>query len=340
MSKLKLWMAIVIMGILPLSFSYAGLVWQAGEGWVDEGGDAVHATTAKTQLDLARDLETKEIYKDALKAYESLLRRWPLSIYSGEAQFKIGLMNERTSDFWKAYKSYEKVVTKFPGSQFFDLAIERMYSIGNLYLSGEPQRLWKIPLPPSQEKTVQIFETVIKSAPYGKYAAASYFQIGQARETQQKWTQAIESYNTILDKYPGSDLAPDAQFQIGYVWLNAASAPDYDQSAAQKSIEAFEDYLVRFPNALKIDQAKNHIAGLKERISQGAFNIAKFYETQGNLKAAYIYYNEVVRQNPESQQAKTAKERIEALKPEVEIKGKVSPSNTNASISAFSNNQS
>ncbi len=305
----------MIIGLCP---TRAGLIWQQGEGWIDEAGDAMHTSSAKSQLEAAHSLEAKEDWKDALKAYEVLLHSWPLSIYSGEAQFKIGLMQEKRGDFWAAYKAYEKVVSKFPGSPFFDLAVEREYSIGMLYLAGEPQRIWKIPLLPSMDKTVEIFESVIKAAPYGKWAPSAYFQVGQAREKQGKWTKAIEAYNMILDKYPNSDMASAAQYQIGFAWLSAASKPDYDQSAAQKSIEAFEDYISRFPKSEKVEQAKKHIAELKSRITQGSFDIAKFYESQKNYKAAYVYYNEVIRENPDSDQAKFAKERVEALKPIVE----------------------
>lgn len=290
-------------------------IWISGEGWVNESGEALNASTAKGQLDVARALEAEEKWKDARAAYMYLMKSWPTSIYAGEGQFKVGLMNERLGDFWGSFKAYQNVITKHPGSQFFDLAVERLYSIGNLYLSGEPQRLWKIPLFPSMDKTVQIYEAVIKAAPYGEYAAPSYFQIGQARENQSKWKEAIASYNIVLDKYPNSDLADDAQYQIGYAWLKAAREPEYDQSAAKKSIKAFEDFLVRFPRSEKSDQAKKHIDVLKGRISEGAFNIAQFYETQNNLKAAYIYYNKVVEDAPESDLASRAKERIKELRP-------------------------
>lgn len=311
------WVAIFLL-MAMVQTSSAVLTWRPGEGWADESGDTTHAKDVKSQLELARDLEAKQAWKDASRAYRVLLRQWPLSTYASEAQFKMGLMLEKKGEFWPAFQAYKKVVEKYPNSQFFKLAVEREFAIGNLFFAGEPQRLWKIPLLPSMNKAVEIFESVIRAAPYGDFAAPSYFQIGLSKEKQKKWTDAISSYNMILDKYPNSNLVDDAQYQIGFAWLKAASEPDYDQSAAEKSIQAFEDFLTRFPNSEKAEQAKTHITELRSRISQGALNIAKFYEKQNNLKAAYIYYNEVVRQNPDSQQGRAAKERVEALKPQVE----------------------
>ncbi|NJK93315.1 MAG: outer membrane protein assembly factor BamD [Blastochloris sp.] len=321
---------------LITSLAPAALIWRPGEGWVNEGsGQTLAASDAKAALQAARNLESQELYKDALDAYRSITRRWPLSSVAGEAQFKVGLMMEKRAEFWSAYKAYQTVVTKYPGSQFFDLAIERQFSIGNLYLAGEPQKLWKIPLLPSMDKTVEIFETVVKNAPYGTLAAQALFKIGLARENQRNWSAAIASYNKLIDKYPGSDFADDAQYQIGYAWYQAASEPDYDQSAAQKSIEAFQDFMVRFPNSEKMAQAQQYMKELSDRRVQGSMNIAKFYENQSppNFKAALIYYNDVVQQNPGSELANEAKKRVEALKELVEQKQSVSNPGSSINLS-------
>ncbi|GAB4241679.1 MAG: hypothetical protein OHK005_04970 [Candidatus Methylacidiphilales bacterium] len=311
--------AILALYLAALSVSPAALVWRPGEGWSMESSDAtLAASDAKDQLQLARNYEAKENWKDALAAYKSLVRRWPLSSVAGEAQFKIGFMLEKMAEFYPAFEAYQKVIKSHPNSQFFDLAIERQFAIGNLFLSGEPQRLWKIPLLPSMDRTVKIYEAVIKNAPYGRYAAPAYFNMGQAREKQKKWSDAIAAYNMILDKYPNDPLAPNAQYQIGYAWYRASSEADYDQSAARKSIEGFQDYLTKYPKSDKVEQAREYIRELSGRQVQGSFNIARFYERQRNYRAAFIYYNDVIQIDPESAQAQQAKTRLEAIRPQLE----------------------
>lgn len=304
--------------VLPV-MAEAALVWRPGEGWVNEGsGEALAASDARAQLQVARDFESKEDWSDALKAYSGLVRRWPLSSVAAEAQFKIALMQEKMADFWRAYEAYQKLVTKYAGSPFFDLAIERQYNIGNLYLSGERQRIWKIPTMPSMDKTVEIYQTVIKNAPYGKFAPAAQFNIGRAREKQKNWQAAISAYVALIDKYPRSDLADDAQYQMGYAWYKASSDADYDQSAAEKSTDAFNEFLIRYPNHEKAEQARQYIVEMGGRRLQGAMNIAKFYENQKDFKAAIVYYNEVIQQDPSSEQAEFAKRKLDELKPIVE----------------------
>jgi len=78
--------------------------------------------------------------------------------------------------------------------------------------------------------------------------------------------------------------------------------------------------MVRFPNSEKLAQAQDYMLELSGRRVQGSMNIARFYESQKNFKAALIYYNDVVQQNPGSDLASEAKQRVEVLKGLVEEK--------------------
>ncbi|PTY06703.1 outer membrane protein assembly factor BamD [Verrucomicrobia bacterium LW23] len=297
----------------------AALVWRPGEGWADEKGGDISASSSKDQLELAKKLEAKGDLDEAYKAYKGLVRKWPLSFSAPEAQYKVAWIESKKGDFWKSFKSYQRMVEKYPNSAFFDQALEQEFMIGNMFLGGEPVKLAKvIPVPTQPGKTVEIFESIIKAAPYGKWAPQAQFKIGLAREKEKKYVEAVRAYNELINKYPGHDIVDDAQYQIGYAWMMAASAADYDQSAAEKAVEAFQDFLVRYPNSEKTAQAEDNIRKLTTRQTEGSLNIAKFYESQKNWKAAYIYYNEVLKENPDPRQAEIAKKKIEQLRPYAE----------------------
>jgi outer membrane protein assembly factor BamD len=303
----------------------ASLVWRPGEGWVDESGQAKAASSSREQLELAKKYEAAKDWDAALSNYRVLVRKWPLSFSAPEAQFKTGWCLEKKGEFWSAFKAYQKGVEKHPASTFFDQSIERILKIGDLHLAGEPQRIWKIPMGPSMEKTIDIYRVVLKSAPFGRYAPQAQYNIGMANLKMRKYDEAVKTFGSVMDRYPNSDVADDAQYQVGYCWLQAASTADYDQSAAEKAIEAFNDYVTKYPNSEKVAQAQDYIVMLSGRQTQGAYNIAKFYEKQRDLKAAFIYYNEVVRQDPTSAQAQLAKKKVQELRPLVEKDLKLPP---------------
>jgi outer membrane protein assembly factor BamD len=307
----------------------ATLTWRPGEGWSDDSSDStVTANSARDQLELAHKLEAEGRRDDALKAYKGLLRRWPLSFFSPEAQYRVGKILEDEADFANAFKAFQKMVEKYPSSDYFEQAMGEQYRIANLYLAGEPQRIWKIPVGPSMERTVDMYQRIIKNAPFGTYAPECQFKIGLAREQQRKFTDAVDAYQLVIDNYPLSSVASNAQYQIGYAWMRASSEGDYDMGAARKAVDAFQDFLVRYPDSDKAVQAQENIQKLSQRQTQGAFAIAEFYEKQHppQPRAAYIYYNEVIREDPNGPQAQVAKKRIQQLKPVLDgLPGGINP---------------
>jgi outer membrane protein assembly factor BamD len=335
MSRARLFLySLIAFGTLaPLA--HGSLVWRPGEGWSDESGGDVSASSSRDQLDKAHKMEAQGARDDALKAYKALLRRWPLSFFAPEAQYRMGKILEDEGAFNDAFQAFQKMVTKYPSSSYFEQALEEQYRIANLYLAGEPQRIWKIPVGPSMDRTVEMYERIIKNAPYGTWAPECQFDIGRARENQRRFTDAVDAYQKVLDNYPTSSVASNAQYQIGYAWMHASYTGDYDMGAAKKAVEAFQDYLVRYPTSDKADQAQENIQKLGQRQTQGAFNIAKFYETQHDKRAAFIYYNEVVREDPNSAQAQLAKRRIQELRPSVEaMPGGVGPDGTPQTVAS------
>jgi outer membrane protein assembly factor BamD len=214
-----------------------------------------------------------------------------------------------------------------------------MYAIGNVYLAGQHQMMWKIPMPADMNKVVEIYQTIIRSAPFGPYAPLATFSCGLAREKQRKWPEAVKFYEDILDKYPKNDLIDDAQYQIGYVWMKAARQPEYDQTAAQKGIEAFQDYLARFKRSDKTEQASENIQVLQQRLSGGSLSVARFYDKSGNYPAALVYYNEVITQTPDSPQGQEARQRKRVLEESISEAKQQTPDPNKAKISFRSNPQ-
>src|SRR5260370_7505130 len=105
--------------------------------------------------------------------------------------------------------------------------------------------------------------------------------------------------------------------QRGYVYLQASRQTGYDKTAAVRAQESFEDFLLRYPNSEKVPQAQDNLKALQSLNVQNSYTIAKFYDKQKNYKAAYVYYNEVVQQQPDSPEAQRAKLRMDQIRSKV-----------------------
>ena len=91
MPRLRILLALIAaIGFFAPAITKATLVWRPGEGWSDESGGDVSASSSRDQLEMAHKLEAEGQRDAAAKAYKGLLRRWPLSFFAPEAQFRLG----------------------------------------------------------------------------------------------------------------------------------------------------------------------------------------------------------------------------------------------------------
>jgi len=171
-----------------------------------------------------------------------------------------------------------------------------------------------IPIASALDRAVTIFANVVRTAPYGRYTARAQFNIGMAREKQGANDAAIQAYQAVVDKFPNEPIAVDAQYQIGYIWFTAAQLGTNDAAAAGNAKTAFQDFLFHYPKSEKAAQARKNLDILEHKQTNNSFKVAKFYDKQKYHRAAVIYYNEVIRQQPGSEESNEAKKRIDQLR--------------------------
>lgn len=295
--------------------STAALFFRQGEGWTSEAEDAGQIeATASAQLQKAEALENEGDYKKALGAYRGLVRKFPTSGVAPKTLIKMGAMYEKLGDNDNAYAAYKKYLKVYPRGQEFDEAVAGEFGIGKRYLEGARKRVMGVPTLPSMTRAQEIFEEIVKNAPYSKYAPLSQFNIGLAQEKQGNVTGAIAAYQVVISKYSNDPVAADAQYQIAYTYLDQSRDGSYNQQARTKSREAFEDFIARYPQSEKLAQARDNLKALQGTTTSGSLGVAKFYDKQKNYKAAVIYYNQVIQEQPGTPQAEAATARIEALK--------------------------
>jgi len=252
--------------------------------------------------------------KRALRAYKSLIKHHPKDSLAPSALYRAAQLQEQLHDYTPAADSFRELVEKYPTSPYFEDAIEAQFRIGELYLNGKKLKVLGISIASSLDRAVTIFANVVRTAPYGKYTARAQFDIGLAREKQGANDAALQAYQAVVDKFPNEPVAVDAQYQIGYIWFTAAQTGTKDAAAATNAKTAFQDFLFHYPKSEKAAQARADLDILEHKQTANSYTVAKFYDKQKYYRAAVIYYNEVIRQQPGSQESNQAKKRIDQLR--------------------------
>src|SRR6184192_3543178 len=296
----------------------ASIIFQAGKKakYVPPGEEEMSGDAAEL-YQIGQKAEKDGDLKRAIRAYKSLVRRHPKDALAPTALYRAAQLQEQTRQYTPAADSYLQLVERYPSSAHFDEAIEGQFRAGEIYLNGKKLKVLGIPVASALDRAVTIFANVVRTAPYGKYTARAQFNIGLAREKQNVPEMAIEAYQAVVDKFPNEPVAADAQYQIGYIWFTAARKGTKDLAATTNAKTSFQDFLLHYPHSEKAAQARANLDLLEHKETTSSYQVAKFYDKQKYYRAAVIYYNEVIRQQPGSTQSNLAKKRIDQLRAKV-----------------------
>src|SRR5437867_4543978 len=293
----------------------ASVIFKPGQKakYVAPGEEELSGNAAEL-FQIAQTAEKEANPKRALRAYKTLIKHHPKDSLAPSALYRAAQLQEQLHDYTPAADSFRELVEKYPTSPYFEDAIEAQFRIGELYLNGKKLKVLGMSIASSLDRAVTIFANVVRTAPYGKYTARAQFDIGRAREKQGANDAALQAYQAVMDKFPNEPVAVDAQYQIGYIWFTAAQTGTKDAAAATNAKTAFQDFLFHYPKSEKAAQARADLDILEHKQTATSYKVAKFYDKQKYYRAAVIYYNEVIRQQPGSEESNEAKKRIDQLR--------------------------
>lgn len=278
---------------LPSSLSLAVWIWTPETGRFINPKWTVKSTP-QGQLEYARSFMDQGKCPKAIDEFKKLIRRYPRSKEAPEAQFFTGQCLEKLDKPYEAYKAYQLVIDKYPFSERSAQIIGIEYGIANYLLSGGDHRSkWSQAVLGTGERVVEIFRSVIKNAPYGKYAAISQYKIGLFFKQKGDYQEARDQFEKTINDYPTSEWARAARFQIAMADSSLSSNAQHEQKVTDVAMEEFQEFVKTHPDSELTSQAKWQIARLREKEAENGFVVAKFYEKQRQWKAARLYYKEI-----------------------------------------------
>jgi outer membrane assembly lipoprotein YfiO len=297
----------------------APLIFTPGEGWryekVGESGSWVRAR-AKDQLEVAQHAFDAKDYNTSIKSARRTVSVWPFADYAPQAQYLLGRCYEAKEQDEAAFKAYQKLIERYPKVSNYDEVILRQMAIANRYLAGQWFRAFGyVPLFPSMDKTIKLYEQIIKNGPYSEIAPQAQINIGAAYERKfvSDFPEAARAYERAADKYADRREGTDALYKVGESYFKQAKKAEYDQSVAAQSIATFTDFATLHPADKRVPEAQNKIDTLKSEQARGSYEIARYYERRHKWEGAKIYYNDVLAKDPNSPFAEESRRRIDAI---------------------------
>ena len=253
-------------------------------------------------------------YKEAYKEFRKLLAHYPDAKEAAESQYYLGRCLEKFDKSYEAFLAYQKLIDSYPNSQRINEVIEREYNIGEYFLNREQKKWLGLSLYDFVEHpAIEIFNSLVKKAPYSEYAPRAQYKLGIILFELGRFDEARDAFQKVVDNYSDTEWAPPAKYQLAIATSRAFPGADYDSSYLQEATNRLDEFIKDHPEAKISDEAGDQLKSLRNREAKKNFEIAEFYESQGQYKSAIIYYRKVVDNYLDSDYYDSAIENIQEL---------------------------
>lgn len=295
----------------------ADLVWTPQGGWKTEGGvladfSGQDGRNALDSMNKARSAEESGNSGSALKLYLGVQKKYPNSVFAPEALYRAGRIQQQKQQYYKAFATYQLLVSRYPSSEKFTQVIGEQYRIAADLFAGKRVRLWGwLPGFKNRERALEYFETIVRTAPFSDYAPLSLMNASRGYKQSGETEAAIDALDRMINTYPRSVLTPDAYLKIAETHASLVDGPLYDQASTKQAVTYYEDYMILFPGDAGMVQAEAGLDKMKTVLAQSKLTIADYYyKYRKNYKAAKVFYNEAITVYPDSAVATQARAKL------------------------------
>lgn len=248
---------------------------EVGKNFLERYSDDERA--ASVQLQLASIYYRLKDFDRAREEYGKTIQKYPSKSKKAQRQvdfikkhsdsnyqpLKMYVDIKSTSDLQERIRGLREILERYPDC---NLADDVQYSIGRAYMLLRQY--------PEAKKE---FDILLIKHPRSPCIAKYYFNTGKFYIRQKKFEEAIKVYRKLLNEYPDSYLAPEAQWEIGYYlpskksnialiefqkvvdkYPDSTQAPmallvigniyAYHQNEKEKAKEAYQKVLTNYPN--------------------------------------------------------------------------------------------
>lgn len=250
----------------------------------------------------------------AIKLYDETATRFPFAPSAPKARFRQAQMLEQQGDIEEAFEAYDQFLSRFQGSNLYTTAFNRQASMAQSAADGDVKSsMLGIKTKLSLDKTVAMLSKVRANAPKSAAASKAQFTIGRLYEAKKKSKESIAAYRLLVREQPGSPEAPEALFRIGMIMTAEADRGNQNQANLDLAREAFNDYLIQYPNHYRAKEARQFLSGVGGRDLQRSYEIAEFYQKTGKIESAKVYYRDIVKRTKSGELHDSARARLKEL---------------------------
>jgi outer membrane protein assembly factor BamD len=139
------------------------------------------------------------------------------------------------------------------------------------------------------------FQRLVNNFPGSRLAPDAQYYLAESYFCSKDYVNAIFEYQRLVDTYPSSQWLDQAQFKIGECYYRQLRRPELDQKETQEALTYFRNFVDENPQSPLVETARQRIVDCRGRLARKQYLGGRLYQRQGFLDAASITYEEVLR---------------------------------------------
>ena len=153
-------------------------------------------------------------------------------------------------------------------------------------------------------KAIEDFQIVVESYRGSAIVDSAQYMLGEAHFIVEEYLTAAFEFERVYIDFPSSSLAPQAQYKKALCYYMESPKAILDQENTRLAIGEFNRFIDNYPTHELVGDAQKKIKELTEKIAYKEYLNAELYRVSkhldGNLDAALIYYQHVIKDYPNS----------------------------------------
>ncbi len=205
---------------------------------------------------------------------------------------------------YREYQCLHKMFVCYPASIDFRTIIQREYEIGSDFYRGhrDPALTW-MPWIEDDDRAVEIFEQLLKDAPFASFAPELRLRLAHRYIEDKKIEEAVKMFRTVSALHPNTKEARFADFEIANIYLQKSRRGDGDGRNGMKAVENLRELKKKYPNDPESEWIRQSLDEADQSAAKRLYGLAKFYRRMDNNEASARYLNELLRQYPDTSYA-------------------------------------
>lgn len=284
------------------------------KGWLWYLFGSPKCETPAEQFAYAESLAADDDGKDAVKAFDAIVREWPVSPEAPRAQRRIAeIMVSALADYETAFEEYSYLLDFYPRSCPYADIVAEQYKLAVL-MADTRKKFLGMSFTGNRELR-QMFEIIVRRAPGADYVPDAMLRIAALREDDSDYEDAVKVYSTLRTRWAGSSAAVKAVYleAKARMWLVRRLA--YNLPRCKDTESYLKLALRRNPGHQNAEEMRTWLSELTDYLSEDAWTRARFYDSKRRTRhAAIASYERFISEHPDSKYAGEARARIDELK--------------------------